>query len=339
MSTRFRIVVIGGTKSTLQIVKGLARNNANIVGVFSLDHFADANVSGFATPEIYSFCKDNGIEFRTFIRVNDPITISAIRDKKPDVLFAVGFSQLVGDEILAIPTQFTVGFHPTRLPTGRGRAPLAWLTFDITNGASTFFVMSKGMDDGPILIQEAFEVGPDDHAEDVECIIMDAIDRALDRWVPDLNKGELYPKPQNEAAASFTGIRRPEDGLIDWEEPYQITYSRIRAASYPHPGAYTYAYDRKVIIWRATTAKDMPWRGVPGRILMICKNRGFLVQAGDGLLWLTKLVDAEHPHIPVNLSVGQRLGYAPQDEIFKLKKEVEILKAGFSELKAFLEKG
>lgn len=338
MTIRFRIVVIGATRSTLQILKGLVRNNADIVGVFSLDQMVSTNVSGFATSEVHSFCKDNNIEFQTFTNINNPVTVSAIRAKKPDILFAVGFSQLVNDEILAIPSQFTVGFHPTYLPAGRGRAPLAWLAFDNTNGASTFFVMSNGVDDGPILIQEPFEVSPDDHAEDIEGKIMAAIDRALDRWVPDLNNGKLYSRPQDNAAASFTGIRKPEDGLIDWEEPCQIIYSKIRAASHPHPGAYTYINNHKIIIWRAKLAKDMPWKGVPGRILMICEKRGALVQAGDGLLWLTKLENLEQPHIPIKLSVGQKLGYAPQDEIFRLKKEIEALKIELSNLKTLLDK-
>jgi methionyl-tRNA formyltransferase len=326
MTNSFRIVVIGATQSTMRIVKGLVRNNANLVCVFSLDHSVSANVSGFATTEIDSFCRVNRIPFQTFNQVNDSLIVSEIRDQAPDVIFAVGFSQLVGEELLSLSTQATIGFHPTCLPSGRGRAPLAWLTFHGIGGAATFFLMGKGVDDGSIIVQEPFEVNPDDHAGDVEKKIMDAIDRALDRWIPDLVKGEFYAKPQNDSLASYTGVRRPEDGLIDWTEPCQITYSRIRAASFPHPGAYTYAENRKIIILRAKVATGMPWCGIPGRILTKCKDRGVLVQAGDGLLWLMDIEDVEHPKAPVRLRVGQRLGYAAQDEIYILKREIEFLK-------------
>ena len=160
------------------------------------------------------------------------------------------------------------------------------------------------MDSGPILVQAAFKVDPDDHAEDVENKIMLAIDRALDSWVPTLVKGELVSTHQDEAKASYTGIRRPADGLIDWEDHCQVTYSRIRAASHPHPGAYTYYKDRKLLVWRAKPAPEMPWRGVPGRVLMVCNTRGVLVQAGEGLMWLTHLEYDDSPRTPVTISVG-----------------------------------
>ncbi len=326
MAHGFRIVVVGATLSTLRIAQGLVRSGAHLVGVLSLDYSAASMVSGFSTAKISSFCQEKGIPFKTFIQVNDPATISSIRSLVPDVLFAVGFSQLIGEEILAIPTRGTVGFHPTLLPRGRGRAPLAWLTYDAADGAATFFIMGKGIDDGPILAQEPFTASSNDHAGDVNDKILAAIDRALDRWVPDLIKGEWYAIPQDESLATYTGIRRPADGLIDWGEPWQVTCARIRAASSPHPGAYTYADDRKIIIWKVEPANVMPWRGVPGRILLLCKKRGALVQAGDGLLWLRDIKDAQDPQSPVKLRVGQRLGYTIQDEIFKLKNEISILK-------------
>lgn len=335
MGDSFRIVVVGATQSTLRIVQGLVRNGANLVGVFSLDPSVGAKVSGFATPEIESFCQGAGIPFQLFVHVNDVVTTKAVRALAPDVLFAVGFSQLVGDEVLSFPSKGAVGFHPTCLPVGRGRAPLAWLTHDIADGCSTFFVMGKGVDDGPILVQEPFMVSPDDHAGDVETAILDAIDRALDRWVPSLVQGEWFATPQDDSLANYTGIRRPSDGLIDWEEPMLATYARIRAASRPHPGAYTYADNRKILIWRAEPATDMAWRGVPGRVLFVCVDRGTLVQVGEGQLWLREIEDVECPGIPVTLRVGQKLGYVSQDEIFKLKSEIESLKQQVAALKNF----
>ena len=103
-------MVVGATKSTLQTVKGLFRNRANMVGVFSLDYSESQNVSGFSTFEIESFCKEKAIFFKTFKKINNPETIESIRGLEPDLLFAVGFSQLVGDELLAIPKKITVGF-------------------------------------------------------------------------------------------------------------------------------------------------------------------------------------------------------------------------------------
>ena len=321
-----KIVVAGATESTLKTAEALVRNGADIAAIFSLDESVSGKVSGFSTPSIRAFAERQQIPFSTFININRPETLEAIRNFAPDILFALGFSQIVGNELLAIPKKGAVGFHPTLLPKGRGRAPLAWLTHDVSEGAATFFVMGNGVDDGPILVQEPFLVDPDDHANDVAKKLLVALDRALDRWVPELNRGVWNPMPQDEHAASYTGIRQPEDGLINWQDPCAVTYARIRAASHPHPGAYTYYNGDKIIIWRAKRAADMAWRGVPGRILLVCPERGVLVQAGEGLLWLESLENASDNSKPVEKKVGRRFGFSAEDELYRLTQELKKLR-------------
>ncbi len=232
----------------------------------------------------------------------------------------------MGSEVIAIPRLGAVGFHPTLLPAGRGRAPLAWLTYDVSEGAATVFIMEAGVDDGPILVQEPFLVDQDDHANDVADKLQAALDRALDRWVPELNKGMWVPMPQDASAASYTGIRQPEDGIINWQEPCVATYARIRAASHPHPGAYTYYNGEKIIIWRARRADEMAWRGVAGRILLICPDRGVLVQAGEGLLWLESLENASDGSKLVEVKVGQKFSHCVEDELYRLTQEIKELR-------------
>lgn len=321
-----KIVVAGATISTLKTVEALVQNNANIAAVFSLDESVAGNVSGFATPEIRVIAQNCGIPFYTFVNINRPETLETIKNAAPDVLFAVGFSQIVGNEVLAIPKLAAIGFHPTMLPAGRGRAPLAWLTNDASGGAATFFVMGAGVDDGPILAQEPFSIDPEDHANDVAKKLLQAMDRVFDRWLPELNKGVWNPMPQDEYAATYTGIRQPEDGNINWQAPCAVTYAQIRAASHPHPGAYTYLAGEKILIWRASRADDMPWRGVPGRILLVCPDRGVLIQAGEGRLWLESLEYASDGSKSVEVKVGRKFGYCVEDELYRLSQEMKELR-------------
>ena len=333
-----RMIVIGATNSTLGILMGLVRNGANVVGVYTLDSSVSAKVSGYSTPEILNFSRSHGIYCKTFSQINSPDIVSDIRNLSPDILFPVGFSQLVGKELLSIPSRGSLGFHPTRLPHGRGRAPLAWVTNDCGGAAATFFVMGEGADDGPIVDQEFFTVEPDDHAADVEVKGFAAMDQVLDRMVPQLMQGAWGTEPQIEAEASYNGIRRPSDGLISWTAPCLQTYAKIRATSHPHPGAYTYVQDRKIIIWRAAAEGQLRWRGVPGRVLMTCPERGVLVQAGEGLLWLTELEDPACPEAPVTLKVGTRLGYAAEDKIYELTRTILTMQARLDQLQHDLEK-
>jgi methionyl-tRNA formyltransferase len=226
-----------------------------------------------------------------------------------------------------------VGFHPTWLPEGRGRAPLAWLILDGRPGAATFFQITEdGVDSGPIFVQEPFYVSKDDYPSDVIEKMEKAIDSALDRWLPRLLAGEWNPIPQDEGLASWSGKRAPSDGLIDWRKSAKEIYALIRATSHPHPGAYTYVKDRKLIVWRARLEPILPFRGVPGRILHYERDYGWLVQTGEGSLWLTQVSFADGGNPYLELRIGVRLGYCVEDEIFKLKRRIAKLEQALRDL-------
>jgi len=325
-----RMVVAGAVVSTRRIVQRLLRHGCSVVGVLGLESAAAPRTSAYCRLD--DLAREAGVPYADFHNVNDPESVDIVRRWKPDLLFAVGLSQLLGDELLGLPRLGCVGFHPTWLPEGRGRAPVAWLTMEARSGAASFFLMDQGMDTGPILVQEPYYVGPSDYAGDVVARQMAAIDRALDRWLPQLLSGHWDPVAQDDAQATYYGRRAPEDGLIDWSWPAERIHALIRAASRPHPGAYTYLKGHKLIVWRAEPEHALPWSGVAGRVLLTDAERGALVQTGDGLLWLAEVedVDADGPAPSAGaglLRVGTRLGYAPQDEIQRLRRQVTQLQA------------
>jgi methionyl-tRNA formyltransferase len=333
--TRPRLVVAGAVVSTRRILECLLRHEANVVGVLGLEAAAAPRTSGYRRLD--DLADAAGIPYADFRNVNDPESVALLRRWEPDLLFAVGLSQLVRREVLDLPRLGCVGFHPTWLPEGRGRAPLAWLTWEARPGAATFFLIDEGMDSGPIFAQEPFHVAPSDYAEDVEAKQLAAIDRALDRWIPRLITGHWDPVPQDDRQATYYGRRAPEDGLIDWSWPAERIHALVRAASRPHPGAYTHLKARKLIVWRAEPERALRWSGVAGRVLLTDAQKGALVATGDGLLWLAEVEDADaataNPQGTAGLlKVGVRLGYAPQDEIHRLRRQVIELQARLEQL-------
>ena len=321
-----RVVLAGSVTSSLRTLQGLVRHHLAPVGVLGVNVDRSQKISGFVDLE--RAAEELGIPYLGFDRINDRAVIDRVRAWRPDLLFVVGLSQMVQEELMGIATVGNVGFHPTHLPLGRGRAPLAWITHDLGPGAASFFLMDEGVDSGPILAQEPYVVGPRDIADQVNDRTLAAIDRALDRWLPELAGGHWRPAPQNHAKATYTGIRRPEDGCIDWQASARDIDALIRAASRPHPGAYTYVGGRKLLIWNCAPAEGLPYRGIPGRLLLWDDDRGWLVQTGHGLLWLTEFefdVEAEDAKEP-QLRVGRKLGYAAQDEIHRLRRQNTKLK-------------
>lgn len=295
-----RVVLAGSVSFSRVTLEALIRHGAEIAGVLGLDPAASANVSDFAALDVA------GVPYVPFTKINAPEVVAQIRAWAPDVLFVVGLSQLVSDEIMAIPTRGCIGFHPTPLPRGRGRAPVAWLTWDGTPGAATFFVLEKEADAGAIFVQEPFDFPPGAYAGEVIEATRAAMVRALDRWLPSLLSGEWSPTPQDHSQATFWGKRAPEDGLIDWKESAAQIARLVRTASRPYPGAYTHFRDAKLIVWRASVS-DLPYRGVVGRVQHVLPDGSLLVQTGDGLLRIEEFeLAGDAPRLGW---VGQKLGH------------------------------
>lgn len=326
------IALAGSVGSSHRTLQGLLRHGANLVGVLGLSPEAATKVGGYCRLDDVAL--NAGIPYVEFRNINHPTVVQTVRIWAPDLLFVVGLSQLVKSELLRVPRLGCVGFHPTLLPEGRGRAPVAWLILDRRPGAATFFLMDEGVDSGPILAQEPFLVCERDYASDVVERLERAIDAALDRWLPHLLAGEWYPRAQRHVVASYNGRRVPEDGLINWACTAEEIHALIRASSRPHPGAYTYFNGYKVIIWRAEIELEMPFRGVIGSVVCADVQRGCLIQTGNGLLWLTEVEFAPRPSpgTAPRIQVGVKLGYAPQDEISLLRQRLAELEERLARL-------
>src|SRR5690606_17854055 len=106
-------------------------------------------------------------------------------------------------------------------------------------GAASFFVLRTGVDDGPVVAQEPFEVDENDDAKSVETKLLAAEEKALDTWLPKLASGEIGGVEQDHSQASSYWRRCPEDGWFDLQVTVDELVRLIKASTEPHPGAYT----------------------------------------------------------------------------------------------------
>lgn len=310
-----KVGLIGAVNSTRLTLEALIKHQFDIALVMGYETKDTSTVSGFS--DLSTLCHKHNLPYKGFNKINDHV--SEIIDAHLDVLFVVGLSQLVCNKIINAPKIGVVGFHPTDLPKGRGRAPIAWLVANCESGAANFFVINEVADSGPILVKEHFTVNCDDDASDVEAKVLDAMKVALDRWLPQLKVGKWDPVEQDHSQATEYGIRKADDGLIDFTSDAQTLDRLIKAAAPPHPGAFTYHKHKHFVIIASRLETDFKIQGALGRVLKVAGEQ-LLVQTGDGLIWLQPQRGQDNVH------VGDRLGYSSQIEINNIYQQLESVK-------------
>jgi methionyl-tRNA formyltransferase len=139
-----RIVFIGESRFSREMLKTLLEAKRNVVAVFSR-----------AKREGMDDCDDlldMRLDIPHFIvkDINDHVDMIDLAN--PDVIFCLGFRQIIKKPILDICP--VIGYHPSPLPEMRGPHPIIWALLNRINWtASTFFLMDEGMDSGDILSQ------------------------------------------------------------------------------------------------------------------------------------------------------------------------------------------
>jgi methionyl-tRNA formyltransferase len=317
-----KIAVIGGVESTALLLRKLRQHGFLDVRVWAYAPADNSEVSGWS--DVFGFASTLGYSAEKFNKVSESLV--GISEFQPELLFAVGLSQLIPDAIIRIPRLGCIGFHPTKLPLGRGRAPIAWIVMEGVPAAATFFKITGGVDDGPIIEQEEIDVLPSDDACSVTAKVLDAMSEASDRMLRAIAQGVLMGAEQDHRLATWYGRRAPDDGCISWDDDASKILKHIRSATNPHPGAFTFCADEKIVIWKAEICGD-PHKGITGRVLFVGVEQCFVVQCGLGLVrikeWSSKKWTPR---------VGQLLGFNGQLELSKLRERCSVLESRVAQL-------
>jgi methionyl-tRNA formyltransferase len=211
-------------------------------------------------------------------RLRDPGWPDRLAEHAPEVAVVVAFGQILPEAVLRVPPRGSINVHASLLPRYRGGAPIAWAIVrgERETGVTTF-QMDAGMDTGPILLQRATGIGPEETAGELGArlatlgaeVLLETLDR-LDT---------LAPEPQDAGVATLAPRLRKEDGLLDWTQPAASLVARVRGLN-PWPGAATAGPGgRRLVLWRA---RAIAGRGEPGALALA--DGRLVVGTGAGLL-------------------------------------------------------
>lgn len=212
------------------------------------------------------------------------------------MIIQVGWSQIIQDEILALPKLGCVGFHSSLLPKDRGGSPINWAIIrGETVWGVTLYYLDPGIDNGDIIAQKKFAIGLNDTCKSVYQKAGKAMVQMLQENIPLLLEGKAPRTPQAESEATYNRRRKPEEGLIDWNKSAKELYDWIRAQTHPYPGAFTFLNSTKCYIWqskldrRRSQKKLFTSRDKVGTFIVTKEKKEVWVKTGKDFLRIDKI--------------------------------------------------
>lgn len=303
------VALMGSVSSSLTVLEALLRNQVTVTGVLGVDEAIADRICDYRSLE--PTARAAGVPFCAFRKVTESAVASFLRHHRPDLLFVIGLSQLVPADLLAIARHGGVGFHPTPLPRGRGRAPVAWTILRGEPAAATLFFLADEPDAGDIIAQRPVPVRPDDYSENLIERTNEILADLIAELAPAIRTGTLPRRPQDHRMATTYAKRTAADGRIDWQKSTDAIHRLVRAAGRPYHGAFTAHAGRKLILWRAhPETADVSTDAEPGTVLTVDPSAGLRVRTGDGVLIATdvRFEGADGPPLPGTLRSGDPLG-------------------------------
>jgi len=228
-----------------------------------------------AAPPVKETALRLGLAVHQPERIRTPEAIELLAGLKPDAMVVVGYGKIIPQAIIDIPRHGIVNVHASLLPKYRGAAPVQWA---IANGESetgvTTMRIDAGLDTGDILKQRKTEIGLHETAVELAQRLAAIGAALLVETLAGLERGEIVPRPQNSAEATFAPVLKKEDGRIDWTRPAAEISNRIRGFT-PWPGCFTHLRGKAIEISRAratagATGEPGSVHPIRGRLVVTC---------------------------------------------------------------------
>jgi methionyl-tRNA formyltransferase len=290
-----RVVLVGNRKLAKYVLRYLLEDDWNVVGAVAPAGRTAAQQANF-TP-FDDIVQEEDVELVETEDINDERTVAAIRGLEPDLVVCPGWSQIIDEAVLDIPSRGFTGFHSSDLPNGRGGAPVNWSMIHGEDEIQiSYFYYTSGIDAGEILGQKSV---PIEHRDDVSTLLekLAAAARDVLRELKELlHDDAVEPTPQRLESATYRPRRKPKDGIIDWAKNPREQQNWIRAQTQPYPGAYTFFEQHRITIWESERPEREPTSPAEfGEVVSVDDQGGITVRSGEGNLRILRVQAGDDP--------------------------------------------
>jgi methionyl-tRNA formyltransferase len=182
---------------------------------------------------------------------NNPEFRSQLEAIAPDAIVVVAYGRIIPPWMLTLPRLGCINLHASLLPRYRGAAPIQWAVAmgEIVTGNTTM-LLEEGLDTGPILLQQALAIAPQQTAVELLDELARGGAQLIVKTLTGLADGSIQPRPQNHAGATLAPILNREDGHMDFAAHTATELKNRWRGFQPWPGAFTALDGKKLIVHR-----------------------------------------------------------------------------------------
>jgi len=276
-----RILFIGTVLFSKNILDEIIKSKNKIVGVigkkkskFNSDYYDLVKHS--KTKRIDSIYSDN---------INSIKILRWVKKRKPDIIFCMGWSQLLKKKFLKIAPKGVIGYHPSDLPKNRGRHPIIWsLILGLKNIGSCFFYMDSKADSGRIISKKMIKIEKNYTSNSIYKKLINVGKKQIREIMFKIKNNKLKSFPQKNSQSNSWRKRSEIDGKIDWRMSADNINNLVKALTKPYSGAYFLLKEKKVIVWESKVINLNAKNFEPGKIIEFKKN--VIIKCGNKALKL-----------------------------------------------------
>lgn len=249
---------IGFHQEGIPALLGLLESGIELESVITLEQ--PALVKRSAAVGYADFLAPYDITLHEVSNINDESSISLLKSLDLDLLFVIGWSQILHQDALATARLGVIGAHASLLPHNRGSAPINWaLIRGETTAGNSLIWLAEGVDEGSIIDQMEFPVTPYDTCQTLYQKVAETNHSMIERVLPQLFSGRKPGRRQPPTNEMLLPRRRPADGLLNWNQPAKQVYDFVRALTRPYPGAFSFLDGQR---WTIQSCALLPDPGI-----------------------------------------------------------------------------
>jgi methionyl-tRNA formyltransferase len=209
-------------------------------------------------------------------------------DAQPQLIVTVAYGRIIPVELLHGPRFGWINLHFSLLPAYRGAAPVQWALLNgDTRTGFTIFKLDKGMDTGPIYIQEELDISPTDTTDSLLHTLGQRGATSIIELLAVI--GKTRTTPQATAGISLAPKISKEMGKIDWKSSADQILRTARALE-ARPGLYTNFQGEKISLFGLTESLTTNSLVSVGSIE--ATSQGLLVRCSDSVLLIEEVTPA-----------------------------------------------